>query len=562
MTRLASLLALSLLLAGGPAPVRAQAADPSAEIDKLMAPWSRPDRPGCAVSVIQGGKSLHARGYGAANVEAGIANTPDTAFHIASLSKQFTAFAVLLLQGEGKLSLQDDVRKYVPELHRFARPITLAQLLHHSSGLRDQLSLFWLQGRRGEDSVTQQDALRVIFGQRELNFAPGTAFGYSNSNYTLLALVVERVSGRSFADFLAERVFRPLGMDHSYVVDDYHRIRAGQAMPYAAGEKEGAPGDKLPERRFLPYASYGSTDIRSTAADLARWAGNFHDPKVGGRAIIDAMLKADPVTGYGGGLYIGTHRGLAIAGHSGIDPGFVGHFLVVPAQGLSVSLVCNIETEDPVFLARRIADLYLGGPFTDPPRPEVKLAPAELRRVAGNYRDPLGVGFLIEAREGKLWMQGFAPMVAHGAGAFSVKDAPVAIRFSGEVPARTLTIDGPGGAQVATRYVKRRAVALTPAGMADYLGTYYSPELATLVTVARRKDALWIIGPGWEARISQPPEKYREHDIFDTDSVTGTVRFRRDARGRVVALTSTNGRIVNLRFLRVTGLPQLGALGG
>jgi CubicO group peptidase (beta-lactamase class C family) len=110
----------------------------------------------------------------------------------------------------------------------------------------------------------------VIFGQRELNFAPGTAFGYSNSNYTLLALVVERVSGKSFADFLAERVFRPLGMDHSYVVDDYHRMRAGQAMPYAPGGKEGAP-----ERRFLPYATYGSTGIRSTAADLARCARNF-----------------------------------------------------------------------------------------------------------------------------------------------------------------------------------------------------------------------------------------------------------------------------------------------
>ncbi|MDF2383611.1 serine hydrolase [Nostoc ellipsosporum NOK] len=561
MRLLVRLLASSLLLVPGIASARA--ADPVGEVDKLLAPWSKPDAPGCAVSVARDGQLLHARGYGAANVEAGIANTPDTAFHIASLSKQFTAFAVLLLQAEGKLALADDVRKYVPELHRFARPITLAQLMHHSSGLRDQLSLFWLQGRRGEDSITQQDALRVIFGQRELNFAPGTAFGYSNSNYTLLALVVERVSGRSFADFLAERVFRPLGMDHSYVVDDYHRMRAGQAMPYAPGGKEGTTGVRPPERRFLPYATYGSTGIRSTAADLARWARNFAEPGVGTKAVITEMLKADPVTGYGGGLHIGRHRGAPIAGHSGIDPGFVGHFLVMPEQRLSVALICNVEGEDPAALARRIADLYLGKAPADPaPRPEVALAPAELLRLAGKYRDPLGAGFLIEAREGRLWMQGFDPMIPHGAGAFSMKSAPVAIRFSGEVPARTLTIDGPGGLLVATRYVRQPATALTPARMGDYLGTYYSPELAILVTVERRSDALWIVGPGWESRISQPPEKYRERDTFDTDTVTGTVRFHRDVRGKVTELRSTNGRIVNLRFLRVTGLPRLGAVGG
>jgi len=532
---------------------QARPADPSAAVDALFRQWNNPTSPGCAVAVSRDGKLLLARGYGRASVEAGIANTPQTAFHLASLSKQFTAFAILLLEGEGKLSTQDDVRKYVPELHAFPRPITIAHLLHHSSGLRDQLSLFWLQGRRGEDTVSQDDALRVISGQRELNFPTGTAFGYSNSNYDLLALIVERASGRKFADFLSERVFQPLGMTRTYVVTDHHRIHAGQASGYGIGD------DKQYERRTLAYSNYGSTDVRSTAEDLSLWAANFDRPRVGSPAILAAMLRGDMVTHYGGGLAIGKYRGVPVASHSGLDPGYVSHFMLAPAQRFAVSVLCNVELDDPVIFARKIADLYLADMLKDEAKPpQVAVPAAELERIAGTYRDAGGMGFLVQLRDGRLMMQGGDPMIPHGGGLFSSTYAPVTFAFSGEAPARTLTIVEPGGEHVATRYARRPAEPLTPERMTGYLGDYYSPELATIVTVERRKEELWINGPGWAARIDQPPPDFREADSFDTRSVAGMIRFRRDAAGKVTELTSTNGRVVEVRFLRVEGLPKLG----
>lgn len=528
--------------------------DPTTEVDALFKQWSTPTSPGCAVGVWRDGKALLERGYGQASVEAGIANTPQTAFHIASLSKQFTAFLVLQLQAEGKLSVGDDIRKYVPELHAFAQPITIGHLLHHSSGLRDQLSLLWLQGRRGEDTATQEDMLQALFGQRELNFAPGAAFGYSNSNYTLLALVVERITGKRFGDVLAERIFRPLGMTRTYLVDDIRRLHAGEAAPYGIGD------DKQYERRIHAFSTYGSSDIRSTVGDLARWAANFDRPKVGTPAILAEMLKGDPVTRYGGGLAIGRYRGVPAAGHSGLDPGFVSHFMVMPDQRFAVSVLCNVELDDPVVFARKIADIYLAGTLKDDAKPaQVAVPEAELTRIAGTYRDTGGMSFLVQLRDGRLMMQGGDPMIPHGGGLFSSTYAPVTFAFSGEAPAKTLTIVEPGGEHVATRYVRRPAEPLTPARMAEYLGDYYSPELGTIVTVERRKEELWLKGPGYAARINQPPPEFREADAYQTESVAGAVRFRRDASGRVTELTSTNGRVVDVRFLRFQGLPKLGA---
>jgi hypothetical protein len=213
-----------------------------------------------------------------------------------------------------------------------------------------------------------------------------------------------------------------------------------------------------------------------------------------------------------------------------------------------------------VVFARKIADIYLAGALKDDVKPaQVAVPDAELARIAGTYRDSGGMGFLVQLRDGKLMMQGGDPMIPHGGGLFSSTYAPVTFAFSGEAPARTLTIVEPGGEHVATRYARRPAEPLTPAGMTEFLGDYYSPELATIVTVERRKEELWLKGPGWSARINQPPPEFREADSFQTESVAGAIRFRRDARGRVTTLTSTNGRVVDVRFLRVEGLPQFGA---
>jgi len=255
----------------------------------------RQDAPGAVVAVIRRNEVLFAKGYGLANLEYGVAITPRTAFYLASAGKQFTAYAVALLASEGRLSLDDPVQKYVPELG-IEQPVTIRQLLHHTGGLRDFEALLALAGTRRSDLVTQSDLLAVIAAERELNFLPGTEHLYSNSGYTLLATVVERVTKQSFRQFLRERVFKPLGMADSFVGDDAGQIIGQRADSYVRTLSGFA-------KVVAPFSGYGSGGIYSTAEDLGRWLGNFEQPRVGGTAFCSRWESRAPC-GVGSGSNI------------------------------------------------------------------------------------------------------------------------------------------------------------------------------------------------------------------------------------------------------------------
>ena len=221
---------LLLTIACGLREANSQAAESSpdstaAKVDALFAEWAKPDSPGCAVAVVRGGTILYAKGYGMADLEHGIPITPRTVFYIGSVGKQFTAYAVVRLAQQGKLSLDDEIHKYLPELHDFGRPVTIRHLIHHTSGLRDYFELLSLAGTRQEDLVTQKDLLRMIWKQRELNFSPGERHLYSNSNYALLATIVERVTGESFRDWMARNVFAILDMNQTQVVGQHRGLK-------------------------------------------------------------------------------------------------------------------------------------------------------------------------------------------------------------------------------------------------------------------------------------------------------------------------------------------------
>ena len=200
-------------------------------VDQLFAQWARPDSPGASIAVIQNGKVIYSQGYGAANLEYSVPNTPTPVFHLASVSKQFTAFAIYLLAQDGKLSLDDDVRSYLPKLYDFGKVITIRQLLHHTSGVRDQWNLLALAGWRLDDEITDDDVARLLFQQTELNFAPGDQFVYSNSGYTLLAMVVKQVSAKTLPEFAKERIFDPLGMAHTHFQDNYGMVVRTEPIP-------------------------------------------------------------------------------------------------------------------------------------------------------------------------------------------------------------------------------------------------------------------------------------------------------------------------------------------
>jgi CubicO group peptidase (beta-lactamase class C family) len=530
----------------------------SSAIDALFDRWKGPAGPGCAVSVTQGQQVVFTGAYGSAIVEGPVANTASTSFHIASVSKQFTAFAIHLLQAEGKLSIDDDVRKYVPDLHDFGAPIRIADLLHHRSGLRDQWSLLALSGRRLEDTITQDDVIRAIFRQRELNFPTGSRFAYSNTNYTLLALVVERVSGQPFGQFLTQRVFKPLGMADSWVQDDFRVIRTGHAQPYA-------PTDGGYQRRSLPYSTYGATGVQTSVADMARWAMNFDDPKVGTRAIFDAMVMTEKdatgkVVPYASGFEIGRYRGAVTVEHSGTDPGYVADFLMLPERQLAISLLCNTEGVNPVELARRVADLYLGDVAktkTEVARQAMLLDEKLLAPFVGTYKEEPGVLFSVTLRSGKLVLQDRDELTAFGTRDFFLKNAPVTFSFPDDT---TLIIHEPDHDRIARRIAATVVPDLTTAHMPDYVGTYYSPELKVLYTVEIRDGALWLSGAFGEAMIRQQPASLREPDAFVTQSIVGALQFHRDGRGRITEVELSNGRVLNLKFIKVGGmLPSLPA---
>ena len=248
-------------------------------VDQLFAQWAGPDSPGASIAIIQNGKIVYSQGYGSANLEYGVPNTPATVFDLASVSKQFTAFAIYLLAQDGKLSLDDDVRKYLPKLHDFGKVITIRQLVHHTSGVRDQSNLLLLAGWRLEDVITDEDVARLLFQQTELNFAPGDRFLYSNSGYTLLAIVVKQVSGKTLPEFAKERIFDPLGMAHTHFQDDYGIVVKDRAYSYA----------RQPDGKYryvaLSYSMAGPSGLFSTVGDLARWDENFYTGEVGGPAL-------------------------------------------------------------------------------------------------------------------------------------------------------------------------------------------------------------------------------------------------------------------------------------
>src|SRR5471032_1997772 len=333
--------------AGAPAAAIAAVSPPQpVNVDALFAKWNNKDSPGCAVAVIEDGKVIYERGFGMADLEHDAPILPTTPFHVASMSKQFTAFAIHLLAQDGKLSLDDDIRKYLPELHDFGQAITIRHLLHHTSGLRDQWGLLGLAGWRLDDVITEDDIFGLLVRQTALNFAPGMEELYSNTGYTLLGMIVKRVSGEPLQVFAQKRIFGPLNMTHTQFHDTYGALIKGRALSYNP-LSQGGYGYVA-----LSYSNVGSTSLSTTVEDLALWDQNFYDGKVGGKAVVAAMqtrgeLASGKTIDYASGLELRSYRGLQTVEHGGADAGFRSNLLRFPEQHLSVVILANAGDVDP-----------------------------------------------------------------------------------------------------------------------------------------------------------------------------------------------------------------------
>ena len=332
-------------------------ADHIAAIDAVFAAWDRPGSPGCALAVAQDGGLLYSRGYGYANLDFDIPVTPRTVFDVASINKQFVAASITMLEQEGKLSLDDNVRKWLPELPEHEWPITLRHMIYHTSGLRDYLNLFPLAGRNHYYPISHAQILAMMARQRALIFPPGEQYLYSNTAYMLLAQVVERAAGKSLGEFAEERIFGPLGMQGSLMYDDYEEIIPQRATGY----------DRHDDGQVRMVHNYnfdvpGDGQLYTTVEDLLRWDNYLHGAEKPG--IYAAMLtegslgNGEPIK-YGQGLELDEYRGVHTVYHTGSSWGSRAILIRFVEPGLSIAIACNDGYSDPWGLALQVADHYL-----------------------------------------------------------------------------------------------------------------------------------------------------------------------------------------------------------
>jgi CubicO group peptidase (beta-lactamase class C family) len=386
-----------------------------AAVDEVFADLGKPGSPGCALGVYRDGKILYAKGYGLANVEENVPIAPESVFDIGSTSKQFTAASILLLQAQGKLSLGDDIRKYVPEIPDYGQKITILHLLNHTSGLRDYLTLMHLAGINTDSVTTDEDALQIVARQKALNFTPGSEWLYSNTGFFLLSIIAKRASGKTLREFAAENIFTPLAMTHTQFRDDHTELIPNRAMAY--DPKENGSGYTL---NVSYFEQTGDGAVHTSVEDLQKWDENFYSAQVGGKAFLAALqergkLNTGKILDYAKGLRIGEYRGLPAVRHGGSWGGYRAELLRFPTQHFSVACLCNLGTANPDERAERVADVYLGSllkpkeekkaaaPTTNGEMKTVPLTTEQLKLYAGDYWSPeLGVSYRLGVVDDRL----------------------------------------------------------------------------------------------------------------------------------------------------------------
>jgi CubicO group peptidase (beta-lactamase class C family) len=531
------------------APAQAGPANAGAAIDRIFERWDRTGSPGCAVGVSLGGEVVHAKGYGMANLEYGIRIWPTTVFESGSVAKQFTAAAIGLLAQEGRLSIDDPVRKYVPELPDFGTPILIRHFLNHTSGLRSQWPMLTLSGRPPGAAVhTVGEILELVSGYKELNFKPGDEFLYNNTAFTLLGVVVERVAGKSLNAFTQERIFGPLGMARTQWREDFTSIVPNRAAAYRL----------MPDGTFrasMPFTNViGNGGLLTTVGDLLAWNQNLDHPRIGGQSLVDRLQTRGRLNDgfeneYAQGLYVTAYRGTREVSHGGSTAGYQTFLARFPDRGLSVAVLCNTTGTNPSRAAHEIADIMLAGTLRDLPVVKaIEAAPEALGRMAGVYREASTDAVLRLAWDAKarVLRAGGQALVPTGPGELHTQDGER--RFS---TGRDWSDGGPAGRlqELFERGKPRtwelqRPYAPDASQLHEFTGDYFSEELGVLYTFRVDEGLLRLRFRPAQRMTLTPVFK----DAFTADG--NTIRFTRSADGAVDGLRIYAGRARHVRFVR------------
>jgi len=491
----------------------------------------QPDNPGCQLAVSRNGKLVFSKAWGLADLERHVPYTTETVTEAGSITKQFTAAAILLLEQQGKLSLNDDVHKYIPELPNYGNIITLKNLLHHTSGIREWSNLEAITGwPRTTKAYTNADVLHLLCRQQQLNNLPGAEYIYSNSNYLLLTFIIERVSGMKLPEFTEKYLFKPAGMTHTSWRDDFKKIVPNRGIAYI--KKNGVYQINMPNENV-----YGPGALLTTAEDLLKWTNFFLDNKLGSPGLLAKQLALDPLPGgadtyYAAGLFIGKFRGYDIISHTGQTAGYVGAVESLPALKLSVAWLSNTtEFKDSLYVGiTAIDNLFIKNA---PPEMLAKvpvgiiLSPAKTKKHTGWYRNgSTNHGVNITLKHDTLWLND-APLIPLDEIHFRYLESALAFNGAGGFTYTTAE-------KVITPFTKESPAEINANYLKAFTGTFYSKETESSFKIIFKDGKLMLDQNYLKDVVLQPAYKNAFDLTLNLDSdmspVPANILFKRSGK--------------------------------
>lgn len=519
------------------------------DIGSLFSSWEKPNHPGGVVYIAHKNQVVFAQAYGLANLQYQVPNNLETLFDIGSLSKQFTAMGIVLLQQQGKLSLDDEIQNYLPELHQFKKTITIRHLLHHTAGLRSSPEFFSLAGWREGDGISNEDFYRYMTQQVDLNFEPGTEYMYSNSGYILLAKIIENISQQDFKSWMKEKIFQPLDMKATFVEEDNTQIIPKAATSYT----EVAPDTFRTTENY--DLTYGASNIYTTSADVLKWSQNFNKTSPEWQKAFAMLQTLDPLrsgakNNYALGLFIDELYGHPRIQHSGAVGGFLSVMYVYPDENLQIVILAN-GNPNPIFkMADQISQYFL----EDKSKPQVPQAPVnpialkadELKRYEGTYwNDKTNYARKIFLDNDTLWYirsnQKKSPLIPVAENEFVIGgiNEKMVLKFDLKSGTFRLT-SGNGSVDLFEKYNDQ---PLTAEELKDYTGTFYSPELESTYTLSLKDGKLYV----YHSKFGEAEVQVLKKDVLDW-SGSAISKYRRDKNQKIKGFDVSVNRVKNLWF--------------
>jgi CubicO group peptidase (beta-lactamase class C family) len=530
------------------------------KIDSLFSQWAKTSSPGCAVGVVRNDSLIFSKGYGMANLEYGVPITPETIFHIASVSKQFTAYSILLLERQRKLSLDDDIHKYLNWFPDLKEKISIRNLLIHTSGIRDQWELLATAGTRLDDVITQDQVIKILSKQQALNFKPGTDWSYSNSGFTLLAEIVKSVSGQTLRQFTDSAIFKPLGMSNTHFRDDYTEILPNRSYGYTALGQ----GQEHYANAMLNYSTVGPAGLFTNVDDMSKWIMNFYGPKIGSQKEIRELTEPVVVNGvkrrnYAMGIVADSLYGQKRYQHGGVDIGYQTFVSVFPDLKMGFIVFSNLGNPDAQRKNEQLASLFING--TSPKRKDnsshrgstlaIIDSNERVRDFTGAYIGDDGTRFAFVVKDRKFY--GITPngkyhlLIKTGNAIYDAfTDTTVYFVFSGAGTKRIIADEyWPVGKHL--HLEKYDTAAKTDQQLVAYTGTYFCPELDCNYRIGLKDHRLFLSNAKYN---NSPLTLYGDDHLVDDFWWMNHLHITRNTKNQITGFELNGDRVMHLKFVK------------